>query len=395
MQAANHLPQKRVQRHGVRARRMEAAPVSCWSLPRFKRKDRHALLREATVSGYDAWVQARRRGIASVIGVALEVGKLDPDAVQPVFEQRDGRAIFALTQKALVGIAEWVSDTARATAGPTARPPSYLGIDLLPRNEYDEEFVSLRLRDWCDYFLRLDSLPVELAQAVYRSVELLTYVNSELTTPWDLREGAYWIELRVQEIDELRKAGVLDNPAAAHKYVEEHELETLHMCEPEELAEILDECRNWTDTLPAWVATGEKKPEQEAKALMLTAWRWRKENPALYRSPWVRFIRRTAQISRKLLAYRKRHGALEPASPDEGEIPLGYAHTVLFDLPWEDAALEYVRQGAMETGEEFGVRYTLKGVAIKPLRGMLESIATVEGLMLLAQGINDGSHNRT
>lgn len=363
--------------------RSRAAPAALtWLRP--ARVSGAEVLAGASVS-HRAWIAVRANGVATVLGLGVEIGALSEGDVRASLGGNDAVAIYRLTEKAMEGVCAWMTRLTLEAQGGTYVPCNrFAWMDLTPSEEPHATDLHFFGNAIADVELDLNALPPPLA-ALFHDVVQLSSGLAEAFMPENYLEYAYWVEERMNDLERLEKAGLLNDPAKAHEYVEgTQEFETLNGYSREDFTEIVERCRQWLAPIPAWRKPRGRHTKHPARAMVRAFWRLRREHPALYRHPATRIARRMASTARRYEREARKHGHVAYGQMYENEMPLGIMQGVFLGFAWEQEAVDWVRENIMQSGEELSLRITLSRVMPQALRARLTAMARMQGLLIRA-----------
>lgn len=320
-----------------------------------------------------------------MLGLGVEIGALPEEAVREALRANDPASIYRLTESAMEGVCAWMTRLTLEAQGGTYVPHHrFAWVDLAPSEERHATDLHLFGNAIADVALDLNALPLPLAKLLHEALGFAGAL-AEAFMPDDYLNYAYWVEERMNDLRALEKQGLLDDPDRAHEHVEASgEFETLTGYSREDFAEIVERCRQWLAPSPAWCAPSARRSKHPAREIVRELWKCRRENPAFYRHPAARLVRRMASVARCYERDAKKHGHVTYGAAYENEMPLGIMQAVFLGFPWEHEAADWVRDGIMQSGEELSLRMTLSRVTPLALRARLTAMARMQGLLMRA-----------
>jgi hypothetical protein len=336
-----------------------------------------------------AWVDARRPAIATVVGAAVRAGCLDPQAAVDALENERPGEIVDLTVASTRALGDWMNKV----ASQYATIPSDCGrlhLDLGGDNGCELE---LSAHSFLIRSISLDNLPVPLVTAIVEGLREIAILADAVFVD-DLLEYCGWPAYELADLSAIKDEGLLDQePAAIAAWAAEN-TETMSGHDEDSIMQTIEERRHWldwslqtdADSLPS-----RTKKERFGRWMIRVLLEWRKNAPELYWSPWTRFLRQVAHFSRKHPKNSKRKPwlAVGDAYADEGWQPLAFSHVISFGEPWMGECVDYLGEGMAQAGEGFLKTFPLERVAVPELLGRLESMAIANGLLSFAEELSD------
>lgn len=117
---------------------------------------------------------------------------------------------------------------------------------------------------------------------------------------------------------------------------------------------------------------------------------WRKSNQAIYKNPWVKFIRATIKVWKwvEKSGLKASECRISPCDNSHGDVYLDYGHVIGFGFDWEETVVRDVYDDMDQAGENPEGIIRLNPLACSEVGERLTLLAKSRGLIRLAEVIN-------
>lgn len=413
-----------------------------WSQPpRFAPEAWDGLFAATAETASAAALAPRRHGIAVLLAWASAEGWIaETDLAAALDDPSPNGALHRLLARGLDALCAWLWTEATRVLPAGLSPPdnhawltfnlddaitlSHSGAgrpDEDPASDPDP-VLRLDLASPWDYAFDLNALPLPLARAVYDLFRQLADRLHVGILPPEVREG-YGLTSELSDTQaRLETAGAAHDPARTLAWLRETGEDAFWgITDVAEAADLLVRLEQATAPNPPWMtppgagedgdASGASNDKKRARIGSATGfqvwldgalgWLWtgRREQPALYRHPWGRVLRRAILALRRWSRRYPVPGAVEADAEsslvagwdEDGEVPLEYGCGIGCGLPGEREALDGLRQQMMEAGELPCLRLRLRRDGLPALRRRLAGLAVAQGVLLLAEQVANRS----
>lgn len=331
--------------------------------------------------------EAHRPGISCMILLAHSMGLVE-EAEIDLAVAAGWETVYRLYQTVVTKIMDHLNKESMSIAGIDLEHNDFEPLSLeMQQSKSDGVFLVMGIYPRFSQFSLLD-MDRDLARAVAGCLKWTIFNGGIGILVDDLSEG--WMMMG-DELDTLREAletqGHLSNGGLAEFFLENDVYPFTEITDdPEYLEEriaylksiLTHNCKSLFGGLPE---IGEIRR-------MLAG--WRKSNPSLYQSPWVKFVWETIKVWKwtEKSDLKAAECRISPCDDSHGDVYLDYGHVIGFGFDWEETVVRDVYDDMAQAGENPEGIIRLNPLACSEVGERLSLLAKSRGLIRLAEVIN-------